>query len=615
MTHAGLVVGTAGHIDHGKTSLVRALTGIDLDTLPEEKARGITIALGFTHLVLGDGRNVAFVDVPGHERLVRTMVAGATGIDAVLLCASALEGAMPQTREHVAILDLLGIRRGAVVITMADLVDAELLELAIDDVRTLVAGTFLEGAPIVPFSSVTGQGKDELLAVIATFPDTTRSTEGPFRLPVDRVFVRSGFGSVATGTTWSGSLTDGTTVTLLPEGTQARVRGIEVHGEKVDVATAGRRTALNLAGIEPDQVGRGTVVVQGEVPLASMIDVRYRHLASSPSLEEGVAVRVLHGTSERSARLHVVSEGETVEPGDEVWVQLRLDTPLPCLPGDRLVLRRPSPADTLGGGQIVDPWAPKVRRRDREKHAAELDRLVAGDRSVWLERAAEDGLTRADCTIRAIDPASGTVLGDRIVAVPVVEHLLGVLRDALGAWHQTNPLARGAPRRELRRGRLGHLGDRVFDALLDTLVTRGEVVVEGPLARLPTFVVSLDAGQQELRTAVLRAIDEGGLEGKSDRELAALGADAIPLVHLLDGEGVLAQIAGLGWVRAEALAGLERQVREWFTTNGELTPQSFKELTGLTRKGAIPLLEWLDRRKLTRRDGDKRVPGPGLSPV
>lgn len=612
MTRPGLVVGTAGHIDHGKTSLVRALTGVDLDSLPEEKARGITIALGFTHLVLDDGRNVAFVDVPGHERLVRTMVAGATGIDAVLLCASALEGAMPQTREHVAILDLLGVRHGAVVVTMADLVDEELLALAIDDLRSTVAGSFLDGAPIVPFSSVTGQGRSELLAAIAEFPDTTRSSGGPFRLPVDRVFVRAGFGVVATGTSWSGSLSDGALVTLMPEGTAARVRGIEVHGEGVEVALAGRRTAVNLAGIEAEQVGRGTVLVQGEVPLAPMIDVRYRHLASSPMLEEGVAVRVLHGTSERQARLHRIDPGETVEPGDEAWVQLRLDTPLPCLPGDRLVLRRPSPADTLGGGEITDPWAPRVRQRDRERQAAELDRLRAGDRLVWLERAGEDGLSRADCAIRGIDPALGTPLGDRILAPAVVERLAAVLREILADWHTTNPLTRGAPRRDLRRGRLAHLGDRVFDALLETLVARGEAVVEGPLARAPGFSLSLDGAQQALRSAILAAVDAGGMEGRSDRELAALGSDATAIVHLLHAEQVLTQVAGLGWVRGGALETLEAQVRTWFRTHDALTPQDFKELTGLTRKGAIPLLEWLDRRRLTRRDGDRRVAGPGL---
>ncbi|MEQ1506712.1 MAG: selenocysteine-specific translation elongation factor, partial [Myxococcota bacterium] len=317
------MIGTAGHIDHGKTSLVRALTGVDLDTLPEEKARGITIALGFTHLALPDGTDVGFVDVPGHERLVRTMVAGATGIDAVLLCVSAVDGAMPQTREHVAILDLLGIRTGAVVLTMADLVDDELLELAEDDVRSLCAGTFLAGAPIVPFSSVTGRGKDALLAVIAGFPEASRGDPAaPFRLPVDREFVRSGFGVVVTGTTWSGTLSDGETVRLLPGAATARVRGIEVHGHKVTEALPGRRTALNLAGVEPEQVPRGVLVARGEIPEPSMIDVRYRHLSTADPLEDGVSVRVLHGTTERGARLYLAEDRDQVEPGSEGWVQL-----------------------------------------------------------------------------------------------------------------------------------------------------------------------------------------------------------------------------------------------------------------------------------------------------
>ena len=328
---------------------------------PEEQARGITIALGVTPLSLADGRTLGLVDVPGHERLVRTMVAGATGIDAVLLCVSAVDGAMPQTREHLAILDLLGVRQGAVVLTMADLVDEDLLELATEDVAETVVGTFLEGRPIVPFSAVTGAGKEQVLATLAAFEDSPRTSDGPFRLPIDRTFMRPGFGTVVTGTTWSGRLEDGATVSLLPGAASARVRGIEVHGEKVSEATAGRRTALNLAGIDGEAVSRGLVVVHGDVPETSMIDVRYHHLSDAPPLADGASVRVLLGTAERLARF-VVAEAPApsldnveVEPGRSVWAQLRLDQPLPSLPGDRFILRRPSPQSTLGGGEIVDP--------------------------------------------------------------------------------------------------------------------------------------------------------------------------------------------------------------------------------------------------------------------
>jgi selenocysteine-specific elongation factor len=608
-TARALVVGTAGHIDHGKTSLVRTLTGVDLDDLPEEKTRGITIQLGFTALPLPDGRTASFVDVPGHEKLVRTMVAGATGIDAVVLCVSAVDGAMPQTREHVAILDLLGVRHGLIALTMADLVDEELLALAADDVRTLVAGTFLAEAPIIPFSAIDGRGKQAIVDAIAALPDTDRGEAGPFRLPVDRVFVRAGFGVVVTGTAISGALADGDQVQLLPGELTARVRGIEVHGVKVDRATPGHRTALNLASVDGEQVGRGLVVTRGSVPCASILDARYRHLAGAEVLEDGVAVRVLHGTAERGARMHLVEEG-VFEPGQDAWVQLRLDEPLPCLPGDRLIVRRPSPAETLGGGVIVDPWARKQRQREREAHLAGLERLWAGDRRVWLEHAGDAGLSRAECAERGVDESLGVALGERILAPAALDDLCDAAAESLAAFHAENPLARGAPRRDLRRGRLLALPEKSFDLLLDALVARGRAELDGPLVHAAGRRVELTADQQALRSRVLAQLAEVGLEGRSNKELSELGPDAVPIAHLLEAEHQIVEVPALGWVRAAELTELEAKIRAWFSSNGELTPQAFKELTGLTRKGAIPLLEWLDKRKLTRRDGDRRIKGP-----
>jgi selenocysteine-specific elongation factor len=611
MSVPGLVLGTAGHIDHGKTSLVRALTGVDLDTLPEEKERGITIALHFTHLALPDGRSAAFVDVPGHERLVRTMIAGATGIDAVVFCVSAVEGAMPQTREHLAILDLLGVRHGVIVLTMADLVDAELLELAGEEIRDLVKSTFLADAPIVPFSSVTGTGKDELLRALSALPDLRRPTSGPFRLPIDRVFVRTGFGTVVTGTTLSGALDDGAQVVLLPDGLEARVRGIELHGAPVDRAEAGRRTALNLSGVAPEQVSRGMVVTRGPVPVTSVLDVWYRALANAPALEEGTSVRVLSGTLERGGRLYLAQPGDQVPPGFEGWVQLRLDAPVPCLPGDRVVVRRPSPADTLGGGRIVDPYALKVRTRDAAERAERLARLDAGDRSVWLTNAGESGLSAADVAAREI--AGGVRLADRWFAPAAVEQLRAALERALGDWHAAHPLLRGAPRRDLRRARLGHLPEKVFDALLEQCVADGTAALEGPLARLRSFQVTLDDGSAAAQAAVIAALQAAGLEGRTDRELGGVGPEAGALVRLLEADGRVRDVPQLGWVWSAALDALDEQVRAFFTDHEALTPSDFKDLTGLTRKAAIPLLEWLDRRKLTKRDGDRRVRGASFT--
>jgi len=614
MQAASLVVGTAGHIDHGKTALVRVLTGVDLDALPEEKERGITIALGFVPFDLSDGRRVAFVDVPGHERLVRTMVAGATGIDAVLLCVSAVDGVMPQTREHLAILELLGVREGAVVLTMADLVDEELLELAMEDVSTVVRGTFLEEAPVVAFSAVTGQGREQVVAALGGFRRPERDEDGPFRLPVDRAFVRPGFGTVVTGTVWSGSLGDGAQVTLLPTGTPARVRGIEVHGSPAARASAGWRAALNLAGTDKEQVPRGTVVADGSVPCPRVLDVRYRHLASAEPLVDGSPVRMLLGTAEGVGRLHIAGEDAQVAPGATAWAQIRLDTPLPALPGDRFVIRRPSPQETLGGGVVVDPWAPRMRRKHRVVAGEQLARLHGGEVEVWLERAGEEGLTPEQWTARSRGAPGGVRLGDRVLAPPVVARLEGALLMALEAYHRGQPLSLGANRRELRRGRLGHLGERVFDALVERLGETGPVVVEGPLVRLTGFSIQLTEAQVVLQERLRASIEEAGLAGLAPKALHERHREpeVAALMRLLEKGGIVLQVAGIGWVGREALDGIRARLREWFTQEGQLTPGQFKDLTGLSRKAAIPLLEWLDKERITRRAGDVRLPGTAL---
>lgn len=612
---ADLIVGTAGHIDHGKTSLVRTLTGIDLDALPEEQRRGITIALGHTALELADGRRAAFVDVPGHERLVRTMVAGATGVDAVLLCVSSLDGVMPQTREHLSILELLGVEVGAVVLTMADLVDDELLELAEADVADVVTGTFLEGSPIIPFSAVTGQGREDVMALIATFASARRELSGVFRLPVDRAFVRSGFGTVATGTAWSGTLADGSTVWLLPGDDKARVRGLQAHGQPAKSVQAGWRVAVNLAGIDRDAVPRGTVVAGAPIPCPFMIDVRYQHLDRAPALEDGTQVRMLLGTCEALGRLHFADDIDELLPGRSVWAQIRLDTPLPCLPGDRFVVRRPSPADTIGGGEIVDPWAGRMRHRRRVSWGEQIGRLHGGDAVVWLERASEQGLSPGEWRGRAGDRSDlGAPLGDRVFAPGIVGRLEGELLSALQSYHAQRPLSLGANRRELRRGRLGHLGDRVFDALVGRLAAVEMVCVEGPLVRFNGFEVVLTDEQRLLRQAIVGGLDEVGVTGLTTAKLHERfpQPETAALLHLMEKDGTAVQVSGIGFVGAGALDALRRSMAGWFAEHDTLTPGDLKQLTGLSRKTAIPLLEWLDASGLTRRRGDKRVAGPAL---
>jgi selenocysteine-specific elongation factor len=607
----GLIVGTAGHIDHGKTSLVRALTGANLDSLPEEQARGITIALGFTALDLPEGGSAAFVDVPGHEKLVRTMIAGATGIDAVLLCVSAVDGVMPQTREHLDILGLLGVEAGAVVLTMVDLVDEEFLELAAEDVADAVEGTFLEGAPVIATSAVTRQGLDDLTAVVEAFCPRDRQLDGPFRLPVDRAFSRPGFGTVVTGTSWSGALEDGSTVQLLPGDREVRVRGIQTHGQSSEQAQAGRRTALNLAGVEVADVPRGTVIAAGEVPCAPMLDVMYRHLDAVEALEDGAPVRFLLGTAERLGRLYIADDLDELEPGSEVPAQIRLESPMPCLPGDRFVVRRTSPLETLGGGVVVDPWTRRMRRKRRVQWGQQTARLAGGDQAVWLERSGEQGLAPAEWAQRGGAPGAGEVLGGMLFTPPVVARLEGALLEALADYHVDNPLALGAQLRELRRGRLGDLAERVFDALVVRLARHERVAVEGPIVRVTGFEVELTPEQHSLSDRIRATLATEGLEGVKPKELhkAHREPEVAALIRLMELRSEVEQIAGIGWIRADILEELRQNIVTWFADHDALEPSDFKEITGLSRRAAIPLLEWLDRTRLTRREGNLRVKG------
>jgi selenocysteine-specific elongation factor len=599
-----LVLGTAGHVDHGKTSLVKALTGVDLDRLPEEKARGITIALGFVPLRLPGGRVAGLVDVPGHEKLVRTMVAGASGLDAALLCVSAAEGAMPQTREHLAVLRLLGVGHLVVAQTMADLVDAELLELAADEMRELLLETPWPEAPIVPTSAVTGQGIPELLAALDALPARHRDATRPFRLPVDRAFVRKGFGTVATGTAWSGVLRDGAEVQLLPGGERARVRGIQVHGVGVPEARAGSRAALNLTGVEIDDVGRGLWVVQPDsMPSPLVVDARYDHLPDAPLLPGEPGVVVLHGTREVPARV-VPLAAEGLVPGERCLIQLHLAEPLPCLPGDRFVVRRASPSATLGGGVVLDPWAPLVRRKRLGTAAAEAARLDAGEVEVFLERAGSAGLSDAAC-IQRMGKLGGERIGDRRYAPVVAEAFRTALQASLAERHAAEPLAHAANRKAAHAGMLRALDERAFVALLDAEAAAGRIVLEGGRARLPEWEVTLDAAQQAWCQALLSAATAAGLDG-ADMPPEAPNRDA--LLFLLRDRGQVHLVAGRVYAHAN-LDRLRQSVRGWFAEHLQLDPGEFKTLTGQSRRTAIPLLEWLDAQGETRRMGDVRVRG------
>ncbi len=586
-----LIIGTAGHIDHGKTTLVKALTGVDLDTLPEEKERGITIALGFASLTLEDGGVVGIVDVPGHERFVRTMVAGASGLDAVMLCVSGVEGVMPQTREHLDILGLLGVKSGILVVTMADLVDAELLELAIEEIREQVRGTFLEGAPAIATSALTGVGLPELRRAIGRLERRSRVETGPFRMPVDRSFARRGFGTVVTGTAWSGQIAEGAEVEITPGGGRARLRSAQVHGAKVGTAAAGSRTALNLSGIDVSEVPRGTWVTSlGATRPSQVIDVEVRWLGDTTAEER--TVLVLHGTAEVDA---------TILSLDGDLAQLRLAAPISCLPGDRFVLRQASPAGTLGGGRVLDPFFSVAKRGRAMAGVRELQALQAGEPRAWLHRADVQGMDLTLAEQLGVT-ALGARLGQRVYSPEVAARLADALLQAVGELHVAHPLAMFVNRKEAQRGVLRELGEEAFQGLVDALITTGELVANQGV-RLPAWKVTPTADQEAWLQETLRSLEAAAVSGVG--ELAA-HVDTLALVRLLEDRGQLVRIGEQFYARS-ALDNLVALVASHFETHKDLDPAGFKTLTGHTRRTAIPLLEWLDKSKVTRRVGDVRV--------
>jgi selenocysteine-specific elongation factor len=611
MSGAHRIIGTAGHIDHGKTSLIRALTGTDLDRLPEERSRGITIALGFIHHALPSGRVVSFVDVPGHERLVRTMVSGATGLDAVMLCISASEGVMPQTREHLDILQLLGVQEGLIALTMCDLVDEETRELATMEVEELVEGTFLEGAPIVSTSAQ--RPPTELAPLVQALEELSwspRANNGPFRLPVDRAFVQRGFGTVVTGTVRSGQLRDGAEVHILPDGTKARIRGMQVHGEEVDSTRCGLRSALNLAGVERDDLARGMVITDRALESASILDTRIRLLPGSPDLCDGIRIRILLGTSEVMAVCTVIAledQSSThvaglLTGGQCGLVQLRTEAPLVSLPGDRFILRRESPVETLGGGEVLDPWSRRVRTRDKEAALPQLLQIDAGDVQAHLRRAGIAGLDPIRANIYGVEEI-GSTLGNRLLHPELIQELERSLVQWLDDWHRTHPLAAGCPRRELHSGGLAYLEKKAFEDLILSLESTEALVLDGPRVRLPDFKVHLSAAQQDRLQALEEELRQMGCATPKLEELILREPDLVPL---LMNRGQLMRV-GERLVHADVLETLKRDVRAFFEENPRMGPTDFKEITGLSRRHAIPLMEWLDTQGITRRHENCRV--------
>ncbi|HEV2440186.1 MAG TPA: selenocysteine-specific translation elongation factor [bacterium] len=625
----GGVIGTAGHIDHGKSALVMALTGIDPDRLEEEKRRGMTIDLGFAHLDLPGGRRVGVVDVPGHERLVKNMLAGAAGLDLVLLVIAADEGVMPQTREHLDILRFLHVRRGLIVLNKTDLVtDPDWLALVEDDVRALCAGTFLEGAPVLRVSTRTGAGLPDLVAAIGRALEAApaRDVAAPARLPVDRSFTMEGFGTVVTGTLWSGRVRAGDVLELLPGRREVRVRQLQSHGIAVVEAAAGQRVALNLAGVGKDEVTRGDVLASpGTIEPSQSLDARIRLLRHAPALPDRARVRLYVAADEVIGRVRLLDRTR-LEPGDSTVAQLLLERPAVAVRGDPFVLRRYSPMTTIGGGEVITAPAP-LRRRGAAA-AAEVAALETSGLDVRVLGAIR-AAGAAGTSLDAISPllgesrdrvaaetealgAGGRVLAlrGRLFAAAVAAGVREAILRALAASHAEVPWRVGMPRDDLKARAFAGGDDRLYGHVFDALVETGDVEVAGGHVRARGFVLLRGAADESAARTIDAAYREGRYAPPDRADALARAADRAAaermFLALLD-EGVLVD-AGAGVVfHRDVLADVEARVRAHLERHGEITVASLRDLLGSSRKFTLVLLEYFDARHVTRRVGDKRV--------
>ena len=612
------VLGTAGHIDHGKSVLVQALTGMDPDRLREEKERGMTIDLGFAWLKFPSGREAGIVDVPGHERFVKNMLAGVGGIDLALVVVAANEGIMPQTREHLAILDLIGVKRGVVAVTKKDLVDEDMLALVKMEVEELIATTTLAGSPVVAVSSVTKEGVPELLQILDAQLEKTepKKDTGHPRLPIDRIFTIAGAGTVVTGTLIDGALAVGQEVEIVPAGLKSRIRALQTHKAKMDTATPGSRVAANLVGIETAQLTRGDVVTRpGWLTSTKLITVRLKLIDYlKRGIKHGAEVSFHTLAAEAMAKVRLL-ESETLQPGAETWAQLTLETPLAIVTGDKFIIR--SPMETLGGGEIIDAHARRLRRfkpdviknlKVKESGAADEVILALLETKQPLEYSALTAQVNIP-PAELVPALESLVKGKRVIALGEGEHRLlftaggwkSLSDKALGAladYHKKYPARPGMPRAEFAtRLKLGNF----VNLALEALIKPGALVAEGITLRLPAHEVKLTTAQQGKMDAFLKALAA---------EPYAPPSDVIPepdLLNILIAQSRVVKVSDAIVFSAKAYNEMKSKITTQIKKNGKITLGEVRDMFGSSRKYVQALLEYLDREKITKRVGDDRV--------
>ena len=617
-----VILGTAGHIDHGKSSLVKALTGIDPDRLKEEKERGITIDLGFADLSYPDGLTVGIVDVPGHERLVKNMLAGAGGIDLVLLVIAADEGIMPQSREHLHICNLLKIKSGLIAITKADLVEKDWLELVEDEVKKFVKGTFLEGASIVPVSSKTMLNIDLLKEKIreAALNVDPKPTKGLFRLPIDRVFTLKGFGTVVTGTAISGSISLDEDVDVLPSNIRSKVRGLHSHGKPITTAYAGQRVAINLQGVDKEDLNRGdAVVVPGRLTPTKKIDATVELLADAPVLKSKTLVHLHLGTSETTARVILFGSNE-LKAGENCYGQFRLRDPIIAMAGDRYIIRRFSPVDTIGGGEVLDPLSYRRTYKEGLEDLVTFEKGTLSEKiAVKVKRSGIHGITVLiiegwiKAEIPSIKEAIRELKGkgiliqvdDMLIHKTAFDSFREKTKKLLDDFHKKNPLKPGMLKEELR-AKLA-LEPRLFSHLVSSLK---DIVLDKELVRLSTFKAALSGGDETVQTRLLDLLEKAGFQPPTKEELSqSLKIDQkrfADILKLMSKEGSLIRINESVYITSSTYKQMIENLRSFFGRKPDMTVAEFRDVLQTSRKYALPFLEYLDSNKITMRVGDVR---------